>query len=112
MAGRFVVMTSLEDGVAEGFTIRNINTSLVGKDASFNLPVGQAGTEREGNVLIHRLESLEDKGVASGGRFNVVGESNVNHIDKEGWGKESDSIIVVISVGEKIRVLRKGVGSS
>ena len=34
-----MVITVLEDGVAEGFIIRNINTSLVDKDASFNLPV-------------------------------------------------------------------------
>ena len=76
------------------------------------MPVRQVGMEWEGNVLVHRLEGLEDKGIASGGRFNAVGESYINDIDKEGWGKESDSIIVIVSVGEKIQSSRKGVGSS
>ena len=40
----------------------------------------------ERNILIHRLESLEDEGVTSGGGFNVVGESHINDINKEGQG--------------------------
>ena len=86
--------------MAEGFIIRNVNTSLVGKDASFDLPVRQAGVEWEGDVLVHRLESLENKGVASGGRFNAMGESYVDHIDEEGWGKESDSVVIIVRVGK------------
>ena len=106
-----MVMTSLEDGVVEGFIIRNVNTSLVGKDASFDLPVRQASVERERNALIHRLESLEDKGITCRGRFNVMGESYVDHIDEERWGKESDFIIVIICVRKKIRVAGEGICS-
>ena len=67
--------------------------------------------EREGNVLVHRLESLEDKGIACGGRFNAMEESYVDYIDEERWGKESDSFIVVVCVGKKIRAVGEGVWS-
>ena len=102
-------MTLLEDGVAEGFIIKNINTSLVGKDASFDLPVGQARVEREGNVLVHRLDGMEDKGAASGGRLNAMGEGHVDYIDEEGWEKEGDSIIVVICMRKKVWTSGEGI---
>ena len=35
----------------------------------------------------------------------MVGESHINDIDEEGWGKESDSTVVVVSVGKEIRVM-------
>ena len=35
----------------------------------------------------------------------MVGKSHVNDIDKEGWEKESDSVIIVVRVGKKIRVV-------
>ena len=60
-----------------------VNTTLVDKDACFDLPVGKAGMEWEGNILMHRLESLEDKGIAGRSRFNAVEEGSINDIDKK-----------------------------
>ena len=72
----------------------------VGQDACFNLPVRKVGAKGERGILVHGLESLEDEQGTSRGRFNAVGESYVNDIDEEGWGKESNSIIVIIRMGK------------
>ena len=39
----------------------------------------------------------------------MVGESYVNYIDEEGWGKNSDSIIVIVGVGKKVRAAGEGI---
>ena len=72
MAGRFVVMAMLENGVAEGFVIQNIDMALIGQDARFNLPVGKVGAEGKRDILVHGLEGMKNKGVASRGRLNSV----------------------------------------
>ena len=56
-----------------------------------------------------RLEGLEDEGVASRGGFNAVGEGHINDIDEEGQGKESDSIVVIVRVGKKVRTVGEGI---
>ena len=101
--GAFVVMATLENSVAEGIIGRDIYTALVGQDARFDLPVGEAGTEGEGDVVIHGLEGLEDEGVACRGRLNTVGEGHIDNVDEEGWGKESNSVIVIIGLGKEVR---------
>ena len=58
VAGKFVVMTSFKDGMAEGVVSRDINTAFVGEDFHFNLPVGKTGVEWKGNILMHRLKCL------------------------------------------------------
>ena len=83
MACRFVVMASFKDGAAERIICRDIDMAFVREDAGFDLPIGEAGTEGEGNILVHRLESLEDEGVTRGGGFDTVGEGGVDEIDKE-----------------------------
>ena len=40
-----------------------------------------------------------------------MGEGDVDNVDKERWGKESDSIVVIIRVGEKVWATREGVGA-
>ena len=60
VSGTLMVMATLENSVAEGIIVRDIDTALVGQDARFDLPVGEAGTEGEGDVLVHGLEGLED----------------------------------------------------
>ena len=77
-------MAALEDGTAEGVVGRDINAAFISKDAGFDLPVSQAGTEGERDIFVHRLEGLEDEGVACRGGFNAVGESGVDKINKEG----------------------------
>ena len=64
MTGALVVVTSLENGAAEGIIVGDIDTPLVGQDACLDLPVGEAGMEGERDVLVHGLEGLEDEGVA------------------------------------------------
>ena len=44
--------------------------------------------EGKRDIFVHRLEGLENKGVACGGRLDTVGECDVDNIDKERWGKE------------------------
>ena len=65
--------------------------------------------EGKRDIFIHRLEGLENKGVACGGRLDMVGECDVDNIDKERWGKESNSIIVVVGVGKEVRTAREGI---
>ena len=36
---------------------------------------------------------------------------DVNNIDKERWGKESDSIIVIVGVGKEVRTAGEGIGA-
>ena len=78
MASRLMIMAAFENGTAEGVIHGNVDTAFVGKDAHFNLPVGEPGTERKGNVFMHGLESLKDEGVAHGGGFYAMREGSVN----------------------------------
>ena len=57
--------------------------------------------EGEGEVVVHGLEGLEDEGITCRRRLDMVGEGDVNNVDKERWGKESDSIVVVIRMGRR-----------
>ena len=38
-----------------------------------------------------------------------MGEGDVNNIDEERWGKESNSIIVIVGVGKEVRMAREGI---
>ena len=78
MAGGFVIMVVFENGAAKGIISGDIDTAFVGKDAGFNLPVGESRTEGERNILMHRLEGLEDKGITRGCGFNMMREGGVN----------------------------------
>ena len=53
MSCSFMVITALYDGVEKGFIIRGVDTTLIGQDAHFDLPVREVGGKREGNVFIH-----------------------------------------------------------
>ena len=63
MAGRFMIMAALENGVAKGVVHRDVDTAFVGEDAGFGLPICQPGTEGERNVFMHGLEGLKNEGV-------------------------------------------------
>ena len=73
------------------------------------MPVGEAGTEGERDVLIHGLEGLEDKGVACRGRLDAVRKGDVDNVDEEGRGKECNSIVVIVGMGKEVRVSREGI---
>ena len=105
-------MAALEDGVMEGVVGGNIDTPFVREDAGLDLPVGQAGTEGKRDVLVHRLESLQDEGIACGGGFDAVGEGGVDEINKEGRRKEGDIGVVGIIGGEEVGSAREGIGTS
>ena len=109
MTSTFVVVTPVENGVAEGIVAGDVDTTLIGQDACFNLPIGEVGTEGEGNAFVHGLEGLEDEGVVSQGRLDAMGEGDIDHVDEERRGKESNSIVVIIGLGEKVRSAREGV---
>ena len=78
VAGRRVIVAARENGAAQGVVGRDIDTAFVGKDASFDLPVCEPGTEGERNVLMHGLEGLENKGVTHGSGFDAMRESGVD----------------------------------
>ena len=59
-----MVMATLENSVTEGVIIGDIDTTLVGQDARFDLPVGEVGTEGERDIIVHGLEGLENEGIA------------------------------------------------
>ena len=88
MASHFMAMTVLKDGAVKGFIVQDVDMTLVSQDTSFNLPVREVGAEGEMDILVHRLQCLKDKGVASRGGFDAVGESNINDADEKEWGKE------------------------
>ena len=54
---------------------------------------------------------MEHEGVASRGRFDVMRQGCIGDIDKEGWGEESDSIVVIVGMGEEIWATREGIGA-
>ena len=72
MASRLVIMAAAENGAAEGIVCGDVDTAFVGKDACFNLPVGESRTERKGNVFMHGLESLKDEGVTRGRGLKIL----------------------------------------
>ena len=53
-----MIMAACQDGAAERVVGGDIDTALIGKDAGFNLPISKPGAKGEGNVFVHRLESL------------------------------------------------------
>ena len=53
-----MIMAAFEDGAAEGMVCRDVDATLVSKDAGFDLPVSEPGTKGERDVFMHRLESL------------------------------------------------------
>ena len=111
MAGGFVIMATMEDGTAEGVVCRDVDMTLVSKDAGFNLPVSEPGTKGKRNVLVHRLEGLEDKGVTRGSGFDAMGEGGVNEVNKKGGWKEGYVGVVRVIRGEKVGLAGEGVGS-
>ena len=48
-----MIMAMLENGVMKGIIIGDVDTALVGQDASCHLPVREMGAEGKGNVPIH-----------------------------------------------------------
>ena len=52
---------------------------------------------------------MENEGITCKGRLDTVGEGHINNIDKEGWQKESNSIVVVVGVGKEVRTAREGI---
>ena len=55
------------------------------------------------------MEGLEDKWVTGRGGFDAVGESHINYIDEEGWGKESASVIVIVGLREEVWAAGEGI---
>ena len=112
VSGGFMVMAMLEDGSAEGVVCRDVDAALVSKDAGFDLPVSEPGTEGKRDVFVHRLEGLENEGVSCRCGFNAVGEGSVNQVDKEGRREEGDVSVVGIVRGEEVGSVREGIGTS
>ena len=79
-----MIVAPFQDGTPEGIIRGDIDMAFVGEDASFDLPVGEARTEWERNVLMHGLESLEDEGIACRGGLDAMGEGGVDKVNKEG----------------------------
>ena len=104
-----MVVTTLENSVVKGFVIGNTDAAPVDQDACFDLPVGKVGAEGKRDILVHGLEGLKNERIAGRGRFNEVGEGHINDVDEEGWGKESDSIVVIICLREEVRAAGEGI---
>ena len=54
----FVIVALFKNGMEEGVIGRDIDATFVNEDSGFDLPVSEAGTEWEGNILVHGLECL------------------------------------------------------
>ena len=105
----FMVVTPLENGVAEGIVIGDVDPTLIGQDACVNLPVREAGTEGERDVVVHGLEGLENEGITRRGGLDTVGEGHIDNVDEEGRGEEGDSVVVVVGVGKEVWATREGI---
>ena len=68
--------------------------------------LGVLSRNRKRDVIVHGLEGLEDEGITHGRGLDTVREGNVNNVDEERWGKESDSIVVIIRVGKEVGMVR------
>ena len=53
-----MIMALFKDSAPEGVIGWNVDVSFVSEDSGFNLPVSEAGTEWEGNILVHGLKGL------------------------------------------------------
>ena len=104
-------MAVCENSAAEGVIRWDIDTTLVGEDAGFDLPVSEAGVEGERNIFVHGLECLQDKWVSGRSQLNSVGEGSANEIDEKGRWEEGDLVVVGVIRGEKVRSAREGVGA-
>ena len=104
MASRLMIMATFEDGAAEGVVCRDVDAALVSKNAGFDLPVSEPGTEGKRNILVHGLEGLENEGVTRGGRFNAVGEGSVDEVDEKGWREEGDVSVTILLFSYVIRL--------
>ena len=104
-----MVVTALEDGVVKGVITGDIDVALIGQDTHFDLPIRKTGVEGERDVIVHGLKGLKNEGVTSRSRLNAMGQGYINDIDKEGRGKESDSIVVIVRLGKDIGAVGEGV---
>ena len=112
VSGGFMIMAVCEDSAMEGVVCGDVDTALIGEDAGLDLPVSEAGTEGERNVLVHGLESLENEGVARGYGLNAMGEGSVNQVDEEGRREEGDVSVVGIIHGKEVGSTGEGIGTS
>ena len=112
VACRLMIMATFQDCTAEGVVCRDVDAAFVSKDAGFDLPVSEPGTEGERNVLVYGLEGLQNEGVPCGGGFNAVGEGGVNQVDKEGRWEEGNVSVVRVIRGEEVGSAGEGVGAS
>ena len=97
--------------MAEGVVGGDIDTAFISEDAGFDLPVSQPGVERKRDVLVHRLEGLEDKGVACGSRLDAVREGGINKVNEKGRWEEGNVGVVEVVCREEIRTAGKGIGA-
>ena len=104
MTGCFMVMATLEDGVAKGFVIGDIDLTLIGHNACHNLPVRKVRVKGEGNILVHGLKGWENKGAASRDEFNAMRESDIDDVDvdKEVWGRRVTPLLSVSECGRRL----------
>ena len=58
VAGGCMIMAPFKDGTVKGVIGGDVNTALVGQDASFHLPVSEARAKRERDVRMHGLKCL------------------------------------------------------
>ena len=58
VAGGCMIMAPFKDGMAKGVIGGDVNMALVGQNASFHLPVGEARAKRERDVRMHGLKRL------------------------------------------------------
>ena len=107
-----MIMAAFKNCTAEGIVRRDVDTAFIGEDASFDLPVGQPGTEGEGNVFVHGLEGLEDEGVTRRGRFDAMREGGVDEVDEKGRREKGDVGVVRVIRGEEVRTAEKGIRPS
>jgi hypothetical protein len=72
MAGRGVIMRTSDNVAAKRPRVRDINTVLVGEEATINLPVGETRAEGRRNSTVEGLEGIADQDIVTRGGGNEI----------------------------------------
>jgi hypothetical protein len=72
VTSRGVVMGTSDDVTTKRARVRDVNTVLVGKETTINLPVGETRAKGRENSTVEDLEGIADEDIVTGGRGNEI----------------------------------------
>ena len=101
MASGLVIVALFENGPAERVISGDVDAAFVGEDVRFDLPIGEAGMEGKGDVFMHGLECLKDKGIACRCGFNTWKRAVSMKLTKREGGRRVTLVLSASSAGRR-----------